>query len=338
MKKFLLTIIKIIISLSILLYLLYKLNFSEVYKTILAVSIFIIILIILRYFGLVFINSLNLKILTKSLRLRVSLPTLFKYNLLSYAVGQYSPGRAGEISLAYFLNKKGISYGEGTAVFIMDKLISTFALIVFSIFGFFIFFPKILAIKVSLLLIAFLAGLCFFLILKKTRKFAKKYILRKYSSKFKGFSRNLLYLLKRKKRFLLLNVLITFGRILFGGYIIYLILLFFDIKISFFLVPTISSVGIISSSLPISISGLGVRESIVVYLYSQFNVAAVIIGSVYLLITFLHYIISAISILPIIIEGSILKDIKSIGLLKKQDEDLFPKENKEKTEEKDLNN
>ena len=49
----------------------------------------------------------------------------------------------------------------------------------------------------------------------------------------------------------------------------------------------------LSALIPISVSGLGIRESIVVYLYYQIGVEPAIVGSVYLMMTFFSYLFSA---------------------------------------------
>lgn len=297
MKKFLSVAIRIIIGLLIIIFLLYKLDFIKVYQTILKINLIVILLILLHYTITVLMNTLNLKVLLTSLNLKIKFLDLLKSYLLSYSFGRFSPATLGEFSLIHFLKRRGIEYGKGAVTAVIFKSMVFIILSIIGILGFFLFFPAKQAIKITLFLIILIIIFSFSLISNKIRKLIKKYILRKYSSKFKGFSKNLFYVIKKKKRILLLSSFIYFIRLLLGAFLIYLIFLSFNIKLPIFIIMIINAMGLLVSLIPISISGLGIKESTTVFLYSTLGISAIISGSIYLLLTSFYFIICGIILL-----------------------------------------
>ena len=111
MKKlgiFLRTLIGIII-LSLLVYII---DFKEVSKAISILGIAVVFLFVLKYLFEKTINTVNVKILFNALGDQIGFLKLFKYSLVSYSAGLFSPARIGEFSLIPMLKKENISYGN----------------------------------------------------------------------------------------------------------------------------------------------------------------------------------------------------------------------------------
>jgi uncharacterized protein (TIRG00374 family) len=294
MKKNIIFILKLLVGLSVLIFLLYKLNFIEVYNTLISVNIYVILLVLIHLFITVFISTLNFKVLLIPLKVDIGLFKLLKYYLIAWAIGRFLPGMLGEVPIVYFFKKHGISYGAGTSIVILNKLITFGVLIIIGIFGFFMFYSKTMASWLTLFFISFVIFICFILFSSKVKILVKKYILRKYASKFTGFSKNLYYLIKKKKKILFLNLCLTVSRAILSAIILFVIFLLFNINISFWIILIINSIGILIALIPISISGLGIKEAGVIYFYSQVGVSPTIAGSIYLLIRFIGFIVAGI--------------------------------------------
>ena len=91
----------------------------------------------------------------------------------------------------------------------------------------------------------------------------------------------------------MLNFLSTLTMIAITGLIINVLLIYFGYNINYFHIVVIDTLGMFSTLIPISISGLGIRKSIVVYLYSLEGVDPAVSISIYLLLAFFLYTASA---------------------------------------------
>lgn len=294
MKKGLKFFLKLSIGIVILFVLFYKIGFLEICKTIIKVNIYYLILVVLLYIFPFIIATLNIKILLDPIKV-VNFWRLFKYYMLSWSIGLFVPGKIGEFSLIYFLKKADISVGQGTAVSIIDKIITAITLSFLTVLTFFIFFTAAETIRLILILFVIFMILLFFMVTKIGREIIKKYILRKYAEKFKGFSKTFFYYLKNKKIILFINFILTFVKWILNSVIIAILFLAFDINVNFFYIILITATTTIVSLIPITISGLGVKESVAVFLFNQISVPAEVVVSVFLIFTILSYIVAALS-------------------------------------------
>ena len=180
----------------------------------------------------------------------------------------------------------------------MDKIISLIAFLLLSMLGFFIFldFFNIIKLMTIILILGFI--FLFFIISNQGRFFIKKYILRKYSTKFEGFSNFLFFYFKNKKLLLLKNLIFTFLKWLVNSFSVYIIFLAYQQDISIIYVLLINSMLMIVSLIPISISGLGIGQSAAVFLYQNFfNIDSSLILSAYLIPLVIAYFIGIIVII-----------------------------------------
>ena len=286
MKKVLTNILRFIVGLIIIAFLIYKIDVNKVMGVMSDVNLFFIFPLVLIIWVIVLLaGTINLKLILNSIGEPITFSGLLKKTLLSKSIGAFLPGRLGEGSLIYLLRKKGIVYGKSLVALVIDKLITLAVIGFFSIVAFFIFLRDY-ALELSLIFIVVVTILLFCLLSNKIRYLIKRFVLRKYAKLFAGFSKGLFYLLRKKKRVLLLNLLITVLMLVIVSLIIYLLFVYFGLYISPFFILIIHCVGMLSALIPISMSGLGIRESIVVYLYYQIGVEPAIVGSIYLLMAF----------------------------------------------------
>jgi len=300
-NKLLKNLLKVLISLLILGVLVYKLDITKIYSTLSKITVIPIILILLHYGFTIFFNALGLGALTNALDLKIRFKKLLKYYILAYSIGRFTPAKAGEFSLVHFLSKGDTSHGKSLLITLVYKLITIFVLSILSIMGFFLFFPE-RAIDLSLLIIGIIVVMGFLMISSRIREIIKRRILKKKASKFRGFSKSLFYLLKEKKSALLWCFLIITLRVFLTAITIWAVFLSLNINVPILTIMIINALGLIITLIPISISGLGIKEAATVFLYSKLDIDAVISGSIYLLLAFFHFAISALILLFFILK------------------------------------
>jgi len=294
MKKKVANLIKIVVSFILIIYLINKVGLSNITKTMININLVYLPLILLLWIGNLLIGAINIKIMLKALNEKLIFTKTLKHYLRSWAYGLFLPGKIGEFSLIYFLKKENIELSKGTIIAFTDKIITFFVLFIIAFFG----LINILNLNdiISILVLIFLVfGLAFFfLVTEKGRDLIKKYVLKRYSKKFKNFFKNFSYLLKKRTLFLLLNTFFTLLKWFLIFIIIYLLFKSIDYHINFMILISAISIGLIISLIPISISGLGVRENSSLAVFVYYNVPPIIAGSVLLIQTLIRYIIGVV--------------------------------------------
>ena len=136
----------------------------------------------------------------------------------------------------------------------------------------------------------------------KIRKLIRKYLLRKHAGKAKGFYKTFRMIIKNGKAYLILNSLSTMFKLLTLSYIT-----FFAFKaviplheISIISILLIQSVIGLLIMIPISVSGIGIREPVAVLLYGQLGIEPAIILSAFLLHLVVRYLVSGLILLKLI--------------------------------------
>jgi len=300
MKKYIKQILKIAVSVLLISILFYKVGFKGVYENLVTVNLFYITLVIIVFLMSFLIASISIKVLLLPLKARrLGLKKLVWYNMLTYAISRFIPGRVGDLSMVYFLKKEDMAIGRASAIVLMDRIIVFFVHFTLACFGFFIFFPSIVAVKLTCISILIFAVLIFFIIWKKGRDIVKKYILRKHSNMFAGFYKTFSSYFKHFKHLLFINIILALVKIFFFGLIIYLAFCAVNqqVNISILTIMIIASITEILSLIPITLSGLGVRETSAVFMFSKLGILAEFTMSAYLILLFIRYISSGILLL-----------------------------------------
>jgi len=284
--------IKLIITIFLVFFLIFKIGLDSIYNAFLQLNIFYLLLIVPIFFIVFILGAINIAILLIPLKHNLKFSNIFKYYSLSWAAGLLTPARLGEFSIIYHFNKHKMSLGSSTAAILLDKITTTLLYILIGLIGIVLFFynenMKIFLIFLILYLLVFIAAILVF-ISEKGRNLVKN-IFRNRFKKFTGFSKTMLLYFKKRIDLVIYNVIITIIKTLFMVLTVYWLFLGFGTHISFWLVFCITVLGSIVSFLPISISGLGVRESLVIVLYANVGVPASIVFSNYLITNTMNYV------------------------------------------------
>lgn len=285
--------IRIVAGLAILAYLIYRLDIRKIYSTIIGIDFVVIILLLLHYATMMLLNSAAIAVLINASDEKIKFPKILKHYTISYAIGRFTPAHLGEFSLIYFLKKEKMKLGKAALITTLFRIISLIALVIISVFGLFYFFSQKNAIVIAAILVSATVLLCLAIFYPKIRNAAKKVILRNHAKKFHGFSESLNELIKTRKPSILASLIIVLFRTFIGAVIFYFAFLTFGVKVPILSILFIDAMGLIITLVPISVSGLGVKESATVWLFLHLGVAAAISGSIYLLATFMHFLFSA---------------------------------------------
>ena len=292
------SLIKFLFGIFILIFLLYKIGFRDVLSKVISLNpVFYLIVFLILLVTLV-IGAYNIKILVNVENDKIPFKRIFYYNTLSWSIGLFVPGKIGEFSLVHLLKKEKISMGKASVIFLLDKIISLIVFLFFSMIGFIIFLDFSSILKLNIVI--FILGLCFlfFVVFEKGRYLIKRYVLRKYATEFEGFSDFLFLYFRKEKLLLLKNFILTFLKWFVNSFNVYILLLAYNQNISVFYVFLINAMLMIVSLIPITISGLGIGQSVAILLYKNlFNIEPSLVLSVYLIPLIIAYLIAVIIII-----------------------------------------
>src|SRR3989344_9292795 len=124
MKKLLLNILKILFGLIIIIFLIYKVGFSNLLNIFKSLNPFYFLIAIIITIFLFIIEVLNIKILSDALNKNITYLKMYRLYMVSWGLSLFTPGNLGQFSLIYLLNREGLGLGEGTAIILLNKFIT----------------------------------------------------------------------------------------------------------------------------------------------------------------------------------------------------------------------
>ena len=243
----------------------------------------------------IFLGAINIDLLLKSLDKKVPFWKLQRYYLTAWSLGLFVPGKLGEFSIIHYLKKYKISISEGLLVSLADKGITFVILVLISLAGIYAFMPLKIFVVVIISILTFLTLVILLFLTPDGRSFVKLKILGKKAKAFKGFAKAIDKMFSRP-RFVIMNIILTFIKWMITAVVFYIVLISFGENISILWVASIYAATIIISLIPISLSGLGVKEGAAYFLFSAAGVDGVTALSVYFIFTLFGYGIAVTSI------------------------------------------
>jgi len=234
------------------------------------------------------------KVLLDAQDISLPFPECFRIITVTAFLATITPGRLGEFARVFYLRQKGHSVAKSSVSVFIDRAQDISYIIVFGSLGI-ILFSGILLQKTVLVAYTCLALLLVFAALmfsRKTREGLFRLMIRVLPKKYRDFvSRHMERFLGDLRKvsiwsfiyamFISLCLwLMTFSTIYVSANIL-------GISISFLWVCLISALSTLVSLIPISISGLGTRDAVVILVFQQIGLSAeqaVAFSSVFLLI------------------------------------------------------
>ena len=272
-------LIRVLIGLVILLLLFYKVGFDRIAESLSRLNLWALPWAILFFSFYLLLGSLGSWVLLKPFS-PMSWLEFIPCFLPSWAIGLFFPGKLGEASIVYYLKKKEIPLGRGTAFFVVGKTLTVCALGMVAATGFFTFFPLRAALQLLLLLLAILGAFFFVLLSGFSRKWMRRMLPKKIQETFSGFLSDFSLYFREHKGLLALSLvfkLFSFGAVAGMNYWIFDVGL--GVRIPVHQILQISTIETFSALIPVSINGLGVRQAAGIYLYGLIGVDAPIVAS-----------------------------------------------------------
>jgi hypothetical protein len=289
-----------IIGIALFIYLLIKLDVTKVFKEVVNLNLFYLLLAFLLV--LVFFTTQTLKwfVIARKQRIKIPFKDAFKINLIGDFYGLVTPSKIGSVMRVDYLRDYGADTGKGLSNFIVDKVLDLTSLFILAIGLGIIFYQNQISLNYFYIIIPiFLAIIVVSLIFykKESTKPILRFIYRRLIPKrFKEKSKtifNSFYQDMPSLGFLffvflmnLINWIVDYAGMYFMGRAL-------GINIGFIPFLAILPISTLVAQIPITISGLGTRELTMISLFGLFGVDKVKIFSMSILNILLTNVIPA---------------------------------------------
>lgn len=282
MNKILKIAIKAFVGIAILYLLFYKIGWGGIWDALKNLNPWWFIVSLAFLFIHMLLNVVNLLLFVKRFNKPIGFWRMFKYYFMMLMVGLFVPGLFGQLSLIFFLKKEGLSYTESTSVALIDKALMFFIVLFFTSFSLFIFSNILNLTAITVILcFGFLLGI-FIVFTNSGHDLVKIFMPKKIFSKIETLLKLFLGY-KSNKRLLALNISIGFMKWIMRAFYYYFLFVSLGLWVPFVYVITISSIETLIAAIPISLSGLGLRESIGTLLYTQLGFSSSVVMAMYML-------------------------------------------------------
>lgn len=266
MKKYT-RIIKVLISFGFMVYLLRLVDFGVVWEQFLELNLFILILAFLILFFQSALSSLKWKIILTAESKDVPFLFLMKRYLIGNFISLFLPSSfGGDLYRIYALGEYNKDYLQNISSVLFDRISGLFALASISIISFIFFYKETISyqffIAYALAILTFW-GLTSSRFIVKLQKTNKK-IIRFFNNILKSFQNY-----RKNLRVLALSLVISFwyqiNIVILNHFYCFALNIDLPITYLFTVIPLVY----LTEALPISINGLGVRESAFVFFFTQ---------------------------------------------------------------------
>jgi len=254
-------VLKIFVSVLLFSFVIFKLNVSEIVGIFVNIDILLLILCLFIVPFLYLIRTLKWDLLLLSVGIKHSFLTVFRVLLIGMFYGMVTPGKTGEIVRAYYL---GSEKSRTIPTIIWDKIIDIFVLLIFSVFSIIFLFDD-----ANLFITAFCI---FFIFIVITVVFLNKNIINRLLH-FIGINgastEQFIYtthLIKNDIGLLLKLIILSICYYIIAIILAVFILKSLDVEGYVYVAFTLPII-ILMGNIPITISGLGLREYVSVIFF-----------------------------------------------------------------------
>jgi glycosyltransferase 2 family protein len=313
------------VGLALFVYLLIKLDITEIFKQISEMRAFYLIIALPLVLLFLIFQTLKWYVLARKQKIPVAFWKSFKINLISDFYGLVTPGKLGAVMRADYL-KKYATVGKGLSNFVIDKVLDLSSLFFLAIvLGFFVLRGKLDIMMLNFMTMLFLILiLCFISFYDKKRsqfflkiayrKFMPKKMKTKAKAAFDSFYEDL-----PKKSSLVSVFLVNLCAWIVNYTVVYFIALSLGIEIKFIYFLAIYPVGTLIAQIPITISGLGTREAALIGLFGLFGVGAVKVFSMSIIGLFIMAVFPSLIIIPFILKERNKNEVHKIKKSRRED-------------------
>lgn len=126
-------LILFVVGIGILLALLYYIGFEELFKTLLSISPFWIMMMILVNATSWIFRVLRLEQFTIDAGKKIKKFEIFKLNISGYALNVLLPAKLGDVAMILYLKMKGITIGRSAAIIVQTRILDIMALVILAV-------------------------------------------------------------------------------------------------------------------------------------------------------------------------------------------------------------
>jgi len=267
-----------LIGIAIFLYLIYNIGINNLISAFKITNYFYFLLAIISVILVFFFLTYKWHLLLKLQKYNISFKKTLKIELISIFYGFITPARAGSLIRSKYLKElTGKSLINASSNTIIERLLDITTIIMFSFLGIILFLNYFSGWLNAFLIFTLIFAIGAIIFTKKsiTEKFLKlfyKFLLpKKYNDKaqecFEEFYKEM-----PKKRKLIYPFFITILTWIITYTISYFVALSLGINLPYYYFITLYPISTILGMLPISPSGLGVREATLVGIFSTFGI------------------------------------------------------------------
>lgn len=268
-----------IVGIFIFIYIVYSIGIDNLINALSPIKPIYIFLFIFLWIPPALVSVLMWFILLKKHKINVSFLYLFKVNLIGNYYGLITPGSVGWFVVPFYLQKESKEPIEKCiSNVLINEALHSLALIVIALIGVVLlasYFAFLLPIVMILFLILFVLIFVFFA--EKRGKKALKFLLKLFTpGRFKDkidARVDLIYEDFPKVRDFILPAVLGFIHWIFYFSVAYIVVILLEIDIPFLYFILIYPIGVIVSSIPLTVGGLGIREGTLVSLFRIFSIA-----------------------------------------------------------------
>jgi glycosyltransferase 2 family protein len=269
------------IGLGICVFLIWKVDASKLLEVMGSANRNFLFYLPITFFSIMIVQTLRWASILRCQKIKVPFKTIFLINWVGLFYSTITPGRVGNlIKMSYLKDSTGLSLAKSSSGVIVEKIIDIFTLFLFSLGGAYFLLEKskhvFLVILGAVCVIAFVVVVFHDIkVMKKLysiipETFRTNYMFDRVASAMKEF-----WISLPRKRNLVLPM---FFSLLAWGLIfsqLYIVARSVGINVEYLKFIFLVSLGSVSGLLPISISGLGTREAVLIPIFALFNVEAV---------------------------------------------------------------
>ena len=270
-----------IIGILIFLYILFKLDLSNIIEEISKADINYLLVALFFVFLSTVTQTLKWFTIAKVQKIKVPFFGSYKINLIGTFYGFITPSKLGSaIRVAYLKGYKGYQMGKGASNYVLDKVLDLCSLFFLAVVFSFVFesiIPRSFLYYSTVLLLVLLGLLLIFRDKERTknllgffyRKFMPERIKERVREGFNSFYEDM-----PKKRYFVLFFLLNIVNWVVLYAMSYFIGLSLGIDIPFFYFLAVLPIATLVGQIPITISGLGTREATMISLFGLLGVGA----------------------------------------------------------------
>ncbi|MBU2638677.1 MAG: flippase-like domain-containing protein [Nanoarchaeota archaeon] len=293
MNKRVVTVVKAAVGISIIAFLVYKIGAQDVFNIVRSTSPLAFLIIAIGYLLNALLNSASFYLILSSIKVSARYSGIFFSFIKSWGIGSVLPGKVGDLSVVYFLKKEGINAKDSSAMYVIDKMVVLLFFLIIAMITAKLFLP----LNAFYLLACFLlfAVVGFLLFLKFGKSLIRK-VFGRYANYIEAFHDNIQIVIK-KPLLLLILFIISCLRWAVLSFSMWILLSMANEHVSFAYVFLFSVTANILALLPVTVSGIGLKEAAFVYLYALVGATTSIVLAVSIVYSFVTIVLALIAVL-----------------------------------------